>query len=1614
MKTFKTFFLIFACFLCNPIFSQQISVDNSYSAQKLIEDILVQGCVEISNVTSQINGSVNGFQSFGYFEKSSSNFPFQKGIILSTGNATSAGNTPNSNILNEGEPNWGADTDLENALNINGTVNATSLEFDFVSISNQIQFNYILASEEYIDHYPCQNSDGFAFLIKETGSTGPYTNIAVIPGTSTPVNTNTIHDEISGYAMGNNCPSENEEYFAGYSIGDTNFNGRTTVMTATASITPNVQYHVKLVIADQTDENYDSAVFIEGNSFNTNVDLGDDLTTCAASEILNGDIHNPIAVYSWYLDDSLISGEKQPTLNVTESGTYKVVIEIPISNSTCLIEDTVIINLSSTQTASPIGDFEICDDPSNNGIETFDLNSMNNVVLESVPQSNYAISYHYSQTDAENNTTPITAPIQNTTSPEAIYVRIEDIDNGCLAYSSFNLVVNPLPVIVDPTDLLVCDDSNPDDLTSIDLTEKNEEITSGQSNLEVTYHYSQADANSGDNPLPSPYTNTNPIEQLFVRVIDSQTGCASTTTLDIIIKSNPVINSEDLYIDACDTEHDGYATFDLNTIIDEVLNGLTGVSSTFHETYEDALLGDNPIPNPSSYDNEDFEVQTVYIRVVDDITGCASVTSFEIHPNLLLTGTNIQDISVCDISNDGYEDFDLSSIAMVIANNIPDVTIAFYLFESDRENKIGELNQNEPFTPTEYPQKLYLTISSPTCEEYAEIELFITGINEFESIGNKEYCDDDQDGFTLIDLTSFDSLVTAGQSEYTVSYFATKADAEANLHALPNEYTNTSNPQTFYTRIRFDETGCTSTNSFQVTVLLAPTTNTPSPIKICDDDEDGIHIVNLTSKISEIISDTSNKTITFHNSFEDADTGAEPILEPNNYTTNTKTLYVRVENGDSSCFSIEPLDIYINTLPQISTTISDYKICEQDSDDIGDFSFITKDDEILNGQTGKQVLYFTSLSDAENRNAAIDKNAPYQNTSNPQIIYIRMENITDQDCFITSSFSIEMGTNPQFNKPIDWFVCDDIANDGFEEFDLNEKIIEITQGIDETIDVTFHLTLADAESGNKPLPRNYTNTTNPQTIFANLNNGTFCNSITSFELNVIQAPEANPALPLVQCDTDNDGIVTFDLTQTEVDILDVRQENIIISYYETLEDLDNEAYEILDPTFYNNVTTPQTVYFRITNTVSGCYLAIPIDLIVNLPPPINQIENIEICENENNYYDLNETNSLLLNDTNGVTFNYFKTAEDAQNNINPISTEYTYQSYNDTIHVRAEYNETGCVSTYSFILNVNELPNVNTPPDLEDCDDDYDGFLTFDLSGQDTTILGAQDPTKFSVTYYSDEVYASARKNALSQPSNLQDQQIVYSRVENNETGCFSITQFKVFVNPKPIVEIPNQAICLDNLPLVIDANTSVEGDTYLWSTGDTTAEIEIDEIGIYSVTVTTLDGCSTTSEFTITESEKANIEFTEVLDFSDPNNVTVTVSGIGDYLYQWDDEEPQESNVFENVTYGYHTITVIDLNGCSEVSKEIVVVDAPKFMTPNHDGYADTWHIAGVETLPGTIVYIYDRFGKLLKQLSSDSEGWDGTYNGHLMPASDYWFVANVKRGDIEFEVRGHFALRR
>lgn len=1639
--------LLLFCSL-NTLFSQQITVDGSVPLDQLILDNLIQnGCVEISNITSSINGSSSGFSSYGQFDRATSNFPFQSGIMLTTGNAESGGNTITTPVLSEGASNWGADADLETALGITNTFNATSIEFDLISTSNKLQFNYLFASEEYFSTNPCNISDGFAFLIKESTS-ATYQNIAIIPNTTTPVNTNTIHTDIFNASGGLLCSAQNQQYFEGLGIGDTNYNGRTVTLTAAATIVPYVQYHIKLVIADQNDLEYDSAVFIEGNSFKI-LDLGNDISTCFNSALLDADIQNPRATYEWFLNNNTtpISGQTNATLNASQSGTYRVEVTVPLpSGADCVETDDIVVNLNIEDPIPTLTDYQLCDDASNGvGTETFNLAIKNTEVVDiinAIPYTSYNYSYYLSEAEARSNSNSIIAPIQNTTSPQVIFVRINNTDTGCSTYTSFNLVVNTAPSIIVPPVMEVCDnDDIPEGFYFINLTENDDDITGGLPNLAVEYFYNATDANNGTNQITSLYRNrTTPTDQVFARVINTQTTCVSSVVpVDINITVSPIINFETQFIDACDTDHDGFAIFDLTQVLNDILTpepplppvNSGNITATYHEFFGDAELGTNPIPDPTAYPNIISDEQTVYIRIEDNTTGCASVAPIEIHTNLVLTATDIQDYAVCDNNADPNDalNFDLNVIEFFINNNLDldsdpstmDINVDFFELEADRDTNVNALNKSFLYSaPNQTTLYIRLLNTKNNCTDVEEITLLINPVLLFSPTDPLPYCDSDgdvTDGITTIDLHSLDDLITNGNTDFTTSFFPTQTDADNNTNPLPDMYTNTNSQETIWVRIENIDTGCNTSNSFDIKVIPSPETMQPSDIIDCG--TDSTITVNLENKISEIVSNTTGIVVDFFTTLDDANNNTNPITDKTAYTASTQTMYVRIGDNTpgATCYKIVTFEIIVNATPVFPANgINDFVICDGDVNGEAEFLFVNKDAEILDGQTGKEVFYFEDAAFT----IPIDKNTLY--LSGDRIVYVRTENTTDPNCFATSSFEIKVASDIIFN-PYDQFVeCDDASNDEKQTFDLDLKRTEITQGVPDPLNVSFHLTRTQAENNTGALPDSYTNATNPQTLYVRIEDrNSLCFVVEILDIIIVAAPELTDAAPLQLCDDDTDGITTFDLALADFDILDrIIGPPPIINYFENQADTADDTLEIPNPNTY--ASTSKTIYIKVTNQ-TGCSSVIPLELVVNPFPAINTITTVEDCFSATNTYDLSQVDALIVNNPNNFNITYHTNQNDADDDLGTIGSTFNYTSPgNYTIWIRTENPTTGCFITSSFVLEINPNPIANTPPDLENCDDDYDGFRTFNLSNTSNTsnaIRGTQNISNFTVTYYDDLANAENATNAIAANYASEDGKIVYARIEDNISGCYSTTQFNIIVNPKPIIPVDDViTLCVNNLPLVVSAETGNPDDIYLWSTGETSPEILLtdpNEIGLYWVNVTTSStGCFTTKPFEVIESAIADINFTTTVDFADPNSITIDVSGIGDYVFSLDGGEPQTSNVFENAPIGPHIVTVTDLNGCNDISKEVVVIDIPKFVTPNGDGHFDTWHITGVNQLIGTIVYIYDRYGKLLKTLPHTAVGWDGTFNGQNMPADDYWFVAKIIQNGAAFDIRGHFALKR
>ena len=178
---------------------------------------------------------------------------------------------------------------------------------------------------------------------------------------------------------------------------------------------------------------------------------------------------------------------------------------------------------------------------------------------------------------------------------------------------------------------------------------------------------------------------------------------------------------------------------------------------------------------------------------------------------------------------------------------------------------------------------------------------------------------------------------------------------------------------------------------------------------------------------------------------------------------------------------------------------------------------------------------------------------------------------------------------------------------------------------------------------------------------------------------------------------------------------------------------------------------------------------------------------------------------------------------------------------------------------------------------------------------------------------------------------------------------------------------------------------------------------------------MTNVNGCSKNRTITVLPSNIATFSSIEVTDVSDNNTITVLVTGEGDYEFALDhvNGSYQDSNTFEDVRPGFHTVFVRDKNQCGIVDKVVSVIGFPKYFTPNDDGYNDTWQVSGVSAQfqPNSLIYIFDRYGKLLKQLDPKSAGWDGTFNGSALPTDDYWFAVTLEDGRV---FKSHFTLKK
>ncbi|WP_242085235.1 T9SS type B sorting domain-containing protein [Aestuariivivens sediminis] len=362
------------------------------------------------------------------------------------------------------------------------------------------------------------------------------------------------------------------------------------------------------------------------------------------------------------------------------------------------------------------------------------------------------------------------------------------------------------------------------------------------------------------------------------------------------------------------------------------------------------------------------------------------------------------------------------------------------------------------------------------------------------------------------------------------------------------------------------------------------------------------------------------------------------------------------------------------------------------------------------------------------------------------------------------------------------------------------------------------------------------------------------------------------------------------------------------------------------------------------------------------------------------------------------------------------------------------------MAVYKFEVNFFPTPSIKENlPDYILCDTsgDNDGKTEIHLSYMNSVLLNGLSQEDFAVSFYRTEADAYKKNNALTDVYfNESKREQIFARVENrySKMACFDIGMFYIEVNLRPEIYLHSEYLLCVNLdgtekrttPPVIDTGLNADEYSFKWFHNGTIISNESSNTlsptvdGEYHVEVKSkLTDCVCTFKTIVVLSPPPEIMVeTMSYAFIGENTLKVNVSGTGiqDFEYRLDQNPWQKSNLFSNVSKGEHLITVRNLAGCGLSSIRKIVMDYPRYFTPNGDGRNDTWNISGLDNQPNACVNIFNRYGKLIKQFNPSRERWDGTVKGVPLPADDYWFTLNYiepKNGEIK-SFKSHFTLKR
>jgi gliding motility-associated-like protein len=1075
------------------------------------------------------------------------------------------------------------------------------------------------------------------------------------------------------------------------------------------------------------------------------------------------------------------------------------------------------------------------------------------------------------------------------------------------------------------------------------------------------------------------------------------TSCPVTTDFITIEYYAPIVTPDPSDLFHCSTGETN-ATFDLS--FNTPIVNIPGTQISYHSSANEAIVGTNPLPIIYPIPSANLPA-TVWVRIEDLATSCVTTKTFQVGLTPQPIANQPSDINLCETAaGTNVADFTIDSqTTTILGGQSPTIyAVSYYLTAFDADNQTNPIDTTIPFNSGNATIFARIqTITDPTCFSTTNFKLIIILRPVVDQRVNQYVCD----SYTLT------PLINPGDYYSGPNQGLPKLNAGDVIKRDQTIYIYSSTLGT---------PSCPIESSFNVKIIK-PADISPLDVKTCDEYE---------------ISSTTFGLRYF--SLPGGPSGGGIEYRPGSLitTAGTRTLYTYFSTANNDCVRQGHFDVTIYITPKTLPIANVFACSSYDLPKlaVGDYytldktnnkfkpavSPITTTTELyvfaINGTCRSYpVRIFTvyiktlGLSDI---NECVSYDLPpapvgeYRDAPNGSGNLILPGQITTTTKIytyiagvgcVTDSFTITIN-GPFLSTPSDVITCD--------KYLLPSQ----TEGGE-----YYTMPGGPSTAGNVKLIPNVTTIKATTTIYI-----------------------YKPSATLIGCYNEKPWLITI----IKKPIIDSRANVDQCNSY-ILTPLKNGAY-FDDPNGVKPlsagtvISTNNRIYiYAAAPNDASCFSQNYFDIVINgvgsdpIPTQLSYCDSFTFppLPTPNNFY----------YDAPG--------GSQGTGNIIPPGTTVTAATVLPSYYI---YYETGnrlnCSDDHQFSISITPRPVANPVNPLEVCDTfgPNDGVFQFDLNSLAirNEVLNGQIPdTNFTLTFFTSLADANDPNGVpIANPSTYQNDNpfsdSVWIKVSNNATpvACFDVVELKLIINPLPNSQLELEYfICEDyqtgTLLNPVTLDTGISGSNYLyeWTLngipfGGNTASITTTQVGDYFVKITnTATLCTQSSQSKVIQ-YGPYLEVTYSDAFQYPTFITLNVLGIGsgNYEYQLDDFPFQDSSQFNNVKPGEHTLSVRDKDGhCNPAPISAIIINYPKFFTPNGDGYNELWNIPHLSsTNPNAPIFIFDRYGKLIKEISPSTPGWNGLFNGQPVPSSDYWFTVEYDEKGISKVFKSHFTLKR